>query len=98
MRGLPSVVPMEEEKNRGGAHRGRYGEFGLRLGASCVGRFELRLRKKVTRHERAGAALRLAVGVVLVLVAVDDEDAIGDTSAAVEDSVLASLPSMVRGT
>jgi hypothetical protein len=77
---------------------GRYGEFGLRLGASCVGRFELRLGKKVTRHERAGAALRLAVGVVLVLVAVDDEDAIGDTSAAVEDPVLASLPSMVRGT
>jgi hypothetical protein len=52
----------------------------------------------VARHERAGAALRLAVGVVLVLVAVDDEDAIGDTSAAVEDPVLASLPSMVRGT
>jgi hypothetical protein len=77
---------------------GRYGEFGLRLGASCVGRFELRLRKKVTRHEHAGAALRLAVGVVLVLVAVDDEDAIGDSSAAVEDPVLASLPSMVRGT
>ena len=49
-------------------------------------------------HERAGAALRLAVGVVLVLVAVDDEDAIGDTSAAVEDPVLVSLPSMVRGT
>jgi hypothetical protein len=77
---------------------GRYGEFGLRLGASCVGRFELRLKKKVTRHERAGAALRLAVGVVLVLVVVDDEDAIGDTSAAMEDPVLASLPSMVRGT
>jgi hypothetical protein len=75
---------------------GRYGEFGLRLGASYVGRFELWLRKKVTRHERAGAALRLAVGVVLV--AVDDEDAIGDTSAAVEDPVLASLSSMVRGT
>jgi hypothetical protein len=37
-------------------------------------------------------------GVVLVLVAVDDEDAINDTSAAVEDLVLASLPSMVRGT
>jgi hypothetical protein len=77
---------------------GRYEEFGLRLGASYVGRFELWLGKKVTRHERAGAALRLAVGVVLVLVAVDDEDAIGDTSAAVEDPVLASLPSMVRGT
>jgi hypothetical protein len=29
---------------------------------------------------------------------VDDEDAIGDTSAAVEDPVLTSLPSMVRGT
>jgi hypothetical protein len=53
---------------------GRYGEFGLRLGASCVGRFELRLGKKVTRHERAGATLRLAVGVVLVLVAVDDRE------------------------
>jgi hypothetical protein len=78
VRGLPSVVPMVEEKNKGGAHRG--------------------LGKKVARHERAGAALRLAVGVVLVLVAVDDEDAIGDTSAAVEDPVLASLPSMVRGT
>jgi hypothetical protein len=39
-----------------------------------VGRFELRLRKKVTRHERADAALRLAVGVVLVLVAVDDRE------------------------
>jgi hypothetical protein len=77
---------------------GRYGEFVLRLSASCVGRFELRLGKKVTRHEHAGAALRLAVGVVLVLVAVDDEDAIGDTSAAVEDPVLASLPSMVQGT
>jgi hypothetical protein len=77
---------------------GRYGEFGLRLSASCVGRFELRLGKKVTRHERAGTALCLAVGVVLVLVAVDDEDVIGDTSAAVEDPVLASLPSMVRGT
>ena len=63
-----------------------------------MGRFELRLGKKVTWHERAGAALRLAVGVVLVLVTVDDEDAIGDTSAAVEDPVLASLPSMVRGT
>jgi hypothetical protein len=63
-----------------------------------VGRFELRLGKKVARHERAGTALRLAVGVVLVLVAVDDEDAIGDTSATVEDPVLASLPSMVRGT
>jgi hypothetical protein len=63
-----------------------------------VGRFEPRLGKKVTRHECAGAALRLVVGVVLVLVAVDDEDAIGDTSAAVEDPVLASLPSMVRGT
>ena len=63
-----------------------------------MGRFELRLGKKVTWHEHAGAALRLAVGVVLVLVAVDDEDAIGDTSAAVEDPVLASLPSMVRGT
>jgi hypothetical protein len=36
--------------------------------------------------------------VVLVLVAVDDEDAISDTSVAVEDPVLASLPSMVRGT
>jgi hypothetical protein len=76
---------------------GRYGEFGLRLGASCVGRFELRLGKKVTRHERAGAAFRLAVGVVLALVTVDDEDTIGDTSAAVEDPVLASLTSMVRG-
>jgi hypothetical protein len=29
---------------------------------------------------------------------VDNEDAIGDTSAAMEDPVLASLPSMVRGT
>jgi hypothetical protein len=77
---------------------GRYGEFGLRPGASCAGRFELWLEKKVARHERAGVALRLAVGVVLVLVTVDDENAIGDTSAAVEDSVLASLPSMVRGT
>jgi hypothetical protein len=63
-----------------------------------VGRFELQLGKKVTRHERAGAAHRLAMGVVLVLVAVDDEDAIGDTSAAVEDLMLASLPSMVWGT
>jgi hypothetical protein len=53
---------------------GRYGEFGFRLGASCVGRFELWLEKKVTRHERTGAALRLAVGVVLVLVAVDDRE------------------------
>jgi hypothetical protein len=77
---------------------GRYGEFGLRLGASCVGRFELRLGKKVTQHEHASAALRLAVGVVLVLVAVDDEDAIGDTSATMEDPVLASLPSMVQDT
>jgi hypothetical protein len=48
-----------------------------------VGRFELRLGKKVTRYERAGAALRLTVGVVLVLVTVDDEIAIGDTSAVV---------------
>jgi hypothetical protein len=41
-----------------------------------------------------------AVGVVLVLVAVDEEDAIGDTSAAVEDPVLGSStsPSKVRGT
>jgi hypothetical protein len=52
----------------------------------------------VARHELAGAALRLDVGVVLVLVAVDDEDAIGDTSATVEDPVLTLLPSMVRGT
>jgi hypothetical protein len=87
VRGLPSVVPMEEEKKIGEAlSGGRYGEF------------ELRLEKKVTRHEHAGAALRLAVGVVLVLVVVDNEDAIGDTSAAMEDPVLASLPSMVRGT
>jgi hypothetical protein len=63
-----------------------------------VGRFELRLGKKVMRHERAGATLHLVVRVVLVLVAVDDEDAIGDTSAVVEDPVLASLPSMVQGT
>jgi hypothetical protein len=98
VRGLPSVVPMEDEKTEEALTGGWYGEFGLRLGASCVGRFELWLEKKVTRHERAGAALHLAVGVVLVLVAVDDEDAIGDTSAAVEDPVLASLPSMVRGT
>jgi hypothetical protein len=76
----------------------RYGEFGLRLGASCAGRFELWLGKKVAWHERAGTALRLAVGVVLVLVTVDDEDAIGDTNAVVEDPVLALLPSMVRGT
>jgi hypothetical protein len=62
-----------------------------------VGRFELQLGKKVARHERAGTALRLAVEVVLVLVAVDDEDAIGDTSVVVEDPVLASLPSMVQG-
>jgi hypothetical protein len=89
---------MEEEKTEEALTGGRYGEFGLRLGTSYVGRFELRLRKKVTRHERAGAALRLGVGVVLVLVAVDDEDAIGDTSVAMEDPVLASLPSMVRGT
>jgi hypothetical protein len=99
VRGLLSVVPMEEEKKTEEALTGgRYGEFGLRLGASCVGRFELQLGKKVTQHERTGTALHLAVGVVLVLVAVDDEDAISDTSAAVEDPVLASLPSMVRGT
>jgi hypothetical protein len=98
VRGLPSVVPMEEKKIEEALTGGRYGEFGLRLGASCVGRFKLRLEKKVTRHERAGTALCRAVGVVLVLVAVDDEDANGDTSAAVEDPVLASLPSMVWGT
>jgi hypothetical protein len=34
----------------------------------------------------------------LVLVAVDEEDAIGDTSAAVEDPVLGSSLSKVRGT
>jgi hypothetical protein len=39
-----------------------------------------------------------AVGVVLLLVAVDEEDAIGDTSAAVEDPVLGSSLSKVRGT
>lgn len=42
-----------------------------------------------------------AVGVVLVLVAADDEEATGDTSAAVEEAVLgelASSPSSVRGT
>jgi len=42
-----------------------------------------------------------AVGVVLVLVAPDDEEATGDTSAAVEEAVLgelASSPSSVRGT
>jgi hypothetical protein len=58
-------------------------------------------------HESVGAALHLAValilrgyrrGVVLVLVAVDEEDAIGDTSAAVEDPVLGSLLSKVWGT
>jgi hypothetical protein len=38
------------------------------------------------------------VGVVLVLVVVDEEDAIGDTSAAVEDPVLGSSLSKVRGT
>jgi hypothetical protein len=63
VRGLPSVVPMEEEKKTEETLTGgRYGEFGLRLGASCVGRFELRLGKKVTRHERAGAGLHLVVG------------------------------------
>lgn len=42
-----------------------------------------------------------AVGVVLALVAADDEDATGDTSAAVEEPVLGELsssPSSVRGT
>jgi hypothetical protein len=42
-----------------------------------------------------------AVGVVLVLVAADDEEATGDTSAAVDEAVLgelASSPSSVRGT
>ena len=42
-----------------------------------------------------------AVGVVLALVAADDEDATGDTSAAVDETVLAELsssPSSVRGT
>jgi hypothetical protein len=39
-----------------------------------------------------------AVGVLLALVAADDEDAMGDTSAAVEDPVLGSSPSIVRGT
>lgn len=39
-----------------------------------------------------------AVGVVLVFVAADEEDASGDTSAAVEDPVLGSSPSSVRGT
>jgi hypothetical protein len=43
-----------------------------------------------------------AVGVVLVLVAADEEEATGDTSAAVEEAVsgelAASSPSSVRGT
>jgi hypothetical protein len=39
-----------------------------------------------------------AVGVLLALVAADDEDAMGDTNAAVEDPVLGSSPSIVRGT
>jgi hypothetical protein len=41
-----------------------------------------------------------AVGVVLALVAADDEDATGDTSAAVEEAVLPlePSPSSVRGT
>lgn len=42
-----------------------------------------------------------AVGVVLALVAADDEDATGDTSAAVDEPVSgepASSPSSVRGT
>ena len=43
-----------------------------------------------------------AVGVVLVLVAADEEEATGDTSAAVEEAVLGELasspPSSVRGT
>ena len=42
-----------------------------------------------------------AVGVVLALVAADDVDATGDTSAAVEEPVLGELsssPSSVRGT
>jgi hypothetical protein len=49
---------------------------------------------------RLGSSDAAAVGVVLVLVAVDEEDAIGDTSAAVEDPVLGSStsPSKVRGT
>jgi hypothetical protein len=53
---------------------------------------------------RAPAPLALlcsAVGVVLVLVAADDEEATGDTSAAVDEAVLgelASSPSSVRGT
>jgi hypothetical protein len=47
------------------------------------------------------ALLCSAVGVVLVLVAADDEEATGDTSAAVDEAVLgelASSPSSVRGT
>lgn len=45
--------------------------------------------------------LAAAVGVVSVLVAADEEEATGDTSAAVEEAVLgepASSPSSVRGT
>ena len=43
----------------------------------------------------------VGVGVVLALVAADDVDATGDTSAAVDETVLAELsssPSSVRGT
>jgi hypothetical protein len=39
-----------------------------------------------------------AMGVVLVLVAVEEEDTIGDTSTVVEDPVLSSSLSKVRGT
>jgi hypothetical protein len=47
------------------------------------------------------ALLCSAVGVVLVLVAADDEEATGDTSAAVDEAVLGELASSlssVRGT
>jgi hypothetical protein len=77
---------MEEEKNRGGAHRGSI--RGVRAPTRC------KLRGEV----RAPAQEEGDAGVVLVLVMVDDEDAIDGTSAAVEDPVLASLPSMVWGT
>jgi hypothetical protein len=40
VRGLPSVMPMEEEKNRGGAHRGSI--RGVRAPARCKLRGEVR--------------------------------------------------------
>jgi hypothetical protein len=50
VRGLPSVVPMEEEKNRGGTHRGSI--RGVRAPARCKLRGEVR----ALAREEGGAA------------------------------------------